>query len=69
MDGKHYAIFGALLIAIALQLAGLEHWVDATNPKFVSGLLLTIGTTIAGVFSPKPTSSSGPLDSVTKTSK
>lgn len=51
LQTKHYAVIGAMLIALGTQLAGLEHgWADATSPAFIGGLLMQIGTTVAALF-------------------
>ena len=51
METKHWAIVGAMFIAIGTQLAGLDHgWRDACTPAFIGGLMIQIGTTVAALF-------------------
>lgn len=51
LETKHWAIVGALLVAIGTQLGGLEHgWHDAATPAFIGGVVVQIGTTIAAIF-------------------
>lgn len=57
LEAKHWAIFGAMLVAVGTQLSGTEHgWLDVKTPQFVGGLIIQVGTTIAAVFvgAPKP---------------
>lgn len=54
MKPSHFAILGAMLAAIALQIAGLDHWADAIKPQFVAGMLLAIASTLTAMFSDKP---------------
>jgi hypothetical protein len=50
VSGGNVAVIIAVVSGIALQLAGLEHWADATNPKFVAGMLLSITGAVGGLF-------------------
>lgn len=51
LETKHLAVIAAMLIAFGTQLGGLEHgWHDALTPQFVSGTLISIGTTLAALF-------------------
>lgn len=57
LEPKHWAILGAMCVAIGTQLSGTEHgWDDVRTTQFIGGLLMQIGTTIAAVFvgAPKP---------------
>lgn len=52
---KHYALIGGLLIAIGLQLSGVQHgWRDVASPGFIGGLIVQIGTTLAAIFTGAP---------------
>ena len=54
-NAKHWAILGALLVAVGTQLGTAEHgWVDVLSPGFLGGLLLQTGTTIAALFVGSP---------------
>jgi hypothetical protein len=50
MSGGNVAVILAVVSGIGLQLSGLEHWVDASNPKFVAGLLLNIAGAVGALF-------------------
>lgn len=55
-EPKHTAILGALLVTLATQIGGLQHgWRDATSPQFVSGLLMSVATTLGALFMGSPT--------------
>ena len=54
LAGKHYAILGSMLVGLALQIAGLDHWEDAIHPPFVAGALTTMGTTLGSMFVERP---------------
>lgn len=55
-----------MLGALALQLTGIEHWHEATSPKFVAGALTSIAATLLAMFHEKPRNDSGnPLGTVT----
>lgn len=56
MTGTHWTIIAAALSALALQIGGLHNWHDALTPAFVSGAVLAIGTTIAGIKADPPQS-------------
>ena len=58
-EGKHYAILGSMLVGLALQIAGLDHWEDAVHPPFVAGALTTLGTTIGSMFVERPRAARG----------
>lgn len=59
-EAKHWAVIGALLVAIGTQIGGLEHgWHDACTPAFIGGLVVQIGTTIAALFVGSPTQNGG----------
>lgn len=52
---QHYMIVGGLLVAIGLQLGGLEHgWKDAATPLFFGGLLVQVGNTLLALYTNKP---------------
>lgn len=52
---KHYALTGALLVAIGMQLAGAAHgWQDVLTPGFLGGLIVQVGTTIVAIFTDAP---------------
>lgn len=54
-EPKHYALAGALLIAIGMQLTGVQHgWQDVLTPGFLGGLIVQVGTTIAAIFTNAP---------------
>lgn len=56
MEPKHYAIIGAMLIAIGTQLSGMVHgWHDAMTPTFVGGLIIQVGTTLTAMLLKEPT--------------
>jgi len=51
LEPKHYLLFGAFLISLGTQLAGLDHgWHDAVTPSFIGGLIGQIGVMIGAVF-------------------
>lgn len=50
MNGSHYAVVGAALGALALQIGSLHNWHEAITPAFVSGAILAIGAAIGGLF-------------------
>jgi hypothetical protein len=52
MNRKHWYIIGTALTGIGMQLGGLPHWPDIT-PLFVSGILVTVGSTITALFTDK----------------
>lgn len=54
MTGKHYAVFGSLLIGLALEIGGLHGWREALQPQFVAGALTTIGAVIGGTLVQPP---------------
>ena len=57
LEPKHWALLGAMLVAVGTQLSGTEHgWLDVATPQFIGGVVLQIGTTIAAMFvgAPKP---------------
>jgi len=55
MTGKHWAVIGALIGAIGLQLAGASHgWVDVVSPTFLGGVLIQTGATVAALFADPP---------------
>lgn len=47
---KHWAVVGAMLIAIGTQLSGLQSFHDALTPAFIGGFLLMVGTNVATLF-------------------
>lgn len=49
-QAKHFAVFGAMLIALGTQLSGIQSFHDALTPAFIGGLLLMVGTNIAALF-------------------
>lgn len=49
-EGKHWAVLAMMVSSVGMQLAGLDGWHEASRPAFVSGLLLTIGAGITGLF-------------------
>jgi ABC-type sulfate transport system permease component len=60
-EGKHWGIVAALLVSMATQISGLQHgWQDMTSPQFVSGLLMSIATTIGALFVGSPTEKNRP---------
>jgi hypothetical protein len=66
MKTSHWAILAAMVGALALQLAGIDNWSQATSPKFVAGALASIATTFAAMFNEKPINKSAhPLGTVT----
>lgn len=54
MTGKHWAIFGGLLAAIAMSISSLNDWSEAVKPMFVAGFLGQIGTFFMALNSDKP---------------
>ena len=54
MTAKHWQTLGMLLIAIAMLVAGLDHWTDAVHPPFVAGVLTAIGTVLKAMYQSKP---------------
>jgi hypothetical protein len=65
MKTSHWAILATMIGALALQLTGIEHWGEATSPKFVAGALASIAATLAAMFHDKPHNNSGnPLGTV-----
>lgn len=54
MSKPQLAVFGTLLVGVAMQIAGLPNWHAALTPSFVSGLVLTVGAVIGGVYTPIP---------------
>lgn len=53
-SGKHYAIFGGFLIAIATTVASLPSWGEAVKPMYVAGLLGQVGAFLTAMYSDKP---------------
>lgn len=66
MQTSHWVILAAMLGAVALQLSGLEHWADATNPRFVAGLLAACASTIGAMFNRSPVDTGKGLNTVTE---
>lgn len=65
MKTSHWMILAAMVGALALQLSGIDHWHEATSPKFVSGALASIAATLSAMFMEKPRNDSGnPLGTV-----
>lgn len=56
LSGKHYAIFGGFLIAIATTVASLPSWAEALKPMYVAGLLGQIGAFLTAIYADKPSS-------------
>ena len=55
LQGKHFALLGACIVAIGMQLAGVKHgWTDVLTPTFVGGVLLQVATAVAAVFTEAP---------------
>lgn len=54
LTGKHWAILGAMLGAVALQMSALKTWADASSPAFVAGILLQVGATLKALYTDKP---------------
>ena len=55
MQTKHWAVVGALIVAVGMQLVSLEHgFADAFTPGFIGGLLIQIGTTVAALMVGSP---------------
>lgn len=42
MNGSHWTVLILVLVALFTQTAGLDHWSDFLNPKFLSGTMLMI---------------------------
>lgn len=41
---KHYVVIGGAIVALGMQLSGLQHgFHDALTPTFIGGLLVQIG--------------------------
>lgn len=54
-EAKHYAVFGAMIVGLGTQLAGVEHgWGDVLTPTFIGGVIISIGTTITALFVGSP---------------
>jgi hypothetical protein len=51
---QHAYTFGLLLLAIAIQISGLDHWADAVKPSFVAGCLTAVGAVLRGMFQDPP---------------
>jgi hypothetical protein len=50
-EPKHWALIGAMLVALGTQLAGVKHgWADVADPIFIGGVFLQIGTTITALY-------------------
>ena len=61
-EAKHYAILGAMIVALGTQLAGVEHgWADVTHPTFIGGVLIQVGTTVAALYVGAPTKPFDPI--------
>lgn len=54
MTAQHWQTLGMLLVAIAMLVAGLDHWSDAVHPPFVAGLLTAIGTVLKAMYQDRP---------------
>jgi hypothetical protein len=54
MKTTHYVTIGMLLGALALLVAGLHSWREATSPQFVSGVLLATSTVLKATFDDRP---------------
>jgi hypothetical protein len=54
LTGQHLTILGMCLVSIAALGANLETWSEALSPGFIFPALGAIGSTLAGIYSPKP---------------
>lgn len=54
MYRHHYYTLGILLLALAMQIAGLDHWHDAIKPSFVAGCLTAVGAVLKAMFQDSP---------------
>lgn len=59
MKTSHWVILGSMLGAIALQLSGIDHWAEATSPRFISGLIGSVAAVLAAMFNERPSNASG----------
>jgi hypothetical protein len=53
MKGKHWAIVGGMLVAIATQLSGVQHWHEVLTPLFVSGVTMQVGVVLVSIYTDK----------------
>ena len=55
MEPKHWAILGGFIIALGMQLQGVQHgWTDVVSPVFIGGVLVQAGTVIAALLVGSP---------------
>lgn len=55
LQTKHYIIIAGALIALGMQISGLEHgWRDAMTPGFIGGLVVQIGKDILNLLTDAP---------------
>lgn len=64
MSGKHWALLGGFLAAIAIQMSGIQEWHEVTRPTFVAGVLAQLGTFLGALYADKPDRSASRLGSV-----
>jgi ascorbate-specific PTS system EIIC-type component UlaA len=55
----HWAVAAALFSGLALQLSGVEHWHEVLTPSWIAGLMLVMGSALAGFGTPDVRSREG----------
>ena len=60
LQGKHYGVLCAFLMALAVQIGGLADLHDALTPTFISGVLMQLASVIGALYVDAPVSSTNP---------
>jgi hypothetical protein len=62
LEGKHWAILGALVVTLGLHLKGASTWAALLQPSSVGELLFQIGTVIGALLVGSPLTADGKAD-------